>query len=1560
MPGLDFSGQRQAPQTSLETDIDDSKIKPTPTTGNDNKIEPTPTTGNDNKIEPTPTTGNDNKIEPTLTSGGNDNKIEPTLTSGGNDNKTKVALTSGGHDNKPGTTPNLDDGIDALRESYPARTSDIHLRADPTFGRHRSTLSIGHHQPYGSHGNRDSTLAIEQKLDAITDALTRLSTALAMSTAPQPITNQGPNTGVSTAGMHNQTFIEQGPTHYPPQLTGGYCHGCGQTPCAYPVSDDRLQREMKTVKALKAPEKGKFMGMTDQRSGLSFRLEVTRNCGRLSPIVAHHYLREYVSSDVHKSVGIMDEWPHNCEIDYCNSINAIWSHLITVYSGQSTSEKLLESWNYLHQGEKESVQNYINRVCSAQEELTLAGNTRSESEVRAKLRCGLRDQRLQSDMLPYNNAPLPAFIATMTQKVIDYDRQAGRCPTSGVLHQNQAPQFQLGWANPPINAALTPTLTTTSLSADLDDIFLNGVQAGPLPDGSVGCARGCKDPFFGHFAAACRSQPVLGGRRANKGKGKGKGKNKDRDSGKVDKKPDEPNGDNPLPPAVTMDGLVGSDEPLMEIYSLEVSTCNVDTDTAASLRGTRVQTTIPAQLVTTDKNGEIRRSAKVLIRTLWDSGASGNFLRYDAVERILGRPPICGGSSGSATLADGSTIEAVGVCRLNLFTPKCTATIMAFVVKDLTTPLVLGTPGLRALGARLDFATNGTVSITTGHSSTRSPEPNPPPALSVGTLTPSPFNCPPGRYRYCGSARCFTSSINSIDSLDDIIGHDHSEDATSFLHSPSFKSPVQPVVPPYACIHIDTLRDGRFIVDFEVSHGGLKDTAGRGWRSAVARAAKALSRLSREEQLQADRAINDLLASGYVGYMTLRDTARPPPPRVINNLYCNNALVKDSHSAIDSYLKDSLPVFIGAQFVFKRSATTPCRIVYDCRPVNGLLKIPTSTRWCLHKYLLDCTTHPVATFLDIRQAYNQLPPSTTSRPNPRPILVIWVSVAFGLGPSGGALELATAHVNLEAEHVLSQLRPPLHDGTKTLSACPPWPTIYDVPEYDYARPILKSSFNKENSVSELKVLRGLSTKLTWRDYVDDWVIMGHHTLQVIYCREVLTACANSHKFTFPPTKCYDTWRLPVDGATTLGYILTSDDRLLPKVSVETLSNAATKRTASQVLAGLYDPLGKFLESNMHGRFIWRKTVNSVRMTYADATKGSARGGLFPCTASGLDVNLTTPRKELHALHQAAKEASDIYLSCGLDQSMSCSITICTDSLINLQRLQWIAGKSKAEVMGHLKKRHMTTHDVDKLVNIRDLLLRITIPVRIIHIPSEVNLADAGSRCKPQGPDQDCLGLLQIILDSPNERPTYQPVPWSSPTCSLPDGVSSNAQLCPLSPRAGALPVPLPEDSEDQVPTLSSDEQEKVDALISDSVKEDKTFGAIHSFLISGTITLPFTSERLRRAATQYEIDENGQLYRIVLQRPDGSIVKQRVVGEDRPLLLKLVGRIHVDHHHLGARQLMLKVKEKYHFKSLPAIVRRCLRLCRPCVKANAIRQYNSTAGAHHVKDIGPLQVIGID
>ncbi|KAF4682736.1 hypothetical protein FOZ60_010209 [Perkinsus olseni] len=100
----------------------------------------------------------------------------------------------------------------------------------------------------------------------------------------------------------------------------------------------------------------------------------------------------------------------------------------------------------------------------------------------------------------------------------------------------------------------------------------------------------------------------------------------------------------------------------------------------------------------------------------------------------------------------------------------------------------------------------------------------------------------------------------------------------------------------------------------------------------------------------------------------------------------------------------------------------------------------------------------------------------------------------------------------------------------------------------------------------------------------------------------------------------------------------------------------------------------------------------------------------------------------------------------------------TDSLINLQRLQWAGTESHAELEQELKKsrrRTMTVLDLTKVLAIRENLLRTSAAVdslRVMHIPSALNIADPASRCMPDPISPANLRILENILDNPN--PTF--------------------------------------------------------------------------------------------------------------------------------------------------------------------------------------------------------------
>ncbi|KAF4647021.1 hypothetical protein FOL47_005223, partial [Perkinsus chesapeaki] len=208
-------------------------------------------------------------------------------------------------------------------------------------------------------------------------------------------------------------------------------------------------------------------------------------------------------------------------------------------------------------------------------------------------------------------------------------------------------------------------------------------------------------------------------------------------------------------------------------------------------------------------------------------------------------------------------------------------------------------------------------------------------------------------------------------------------------------------------------------------------------------------------------------------------------------------------------------------------------------------------------------------------------------------------------------------------------------------------------------------------------------------------------------------------------------------------------------------------------------------------------------------------------------------------------------------SMNCSVTVITDSLINLQRLQWIGIKDREELeplLHKARKRVMTTSDLTKLLAIRTNLLRASVSVqsiRVLHVPSALNIADAASRCLPEPIGEENLRILESILDSPNPdvRPSYVPQPLTDPEEGpRHEAPPESACLCGSTPAPTAGPLPTPLVDDDNLPTLTAEEVNsgEFEASIEDSVRQDSVHDAIFNYLANHVITPEFGSNRLRK------------------------------------------------------------------------------------------------------------------
>ncbi|KAF4658276.1 hypothetical protein FOZ61_005739 [Perkinsus olseni] len=332
------------------------------------------------------------------------------------------------------------------------------------------------------------------------------------------------------------------------------------------------------------------------------------------------------------------------------------------------------------------------------------------------------------------------------------------------------------------------------------------------------------------------------------------------------------------------------------------------------------------------------------------------------------------------------------------------------------------------------------------------------------------------------------------------------------------------------------------------------------------------------------------------------------------------------------------------------------------------------------------------------------------------------------------------------------------------------------------------------------------------------------------------------------------------------------------------------------------------------------------------------------------LEATIPRKELHGLLQGAAEAYYLCSTLKLGKEHRTEVYILSDSLINIQRLSWLSGKSKevaSRYIGKKGKHQFSERDLDRLIRIRDYLWRCCIPIT--------------------------LGLLGLLLDEPFQRSRY--VPPDGPDDLSEDFPTDNSDEADDSDEAptafigsirddirpGAMPTPLQQD--DNLPIFTPEEEAGLDTDLQRLVVQDSFYGAIAAYLRDGSVTPPFSAERIRRVSACYQVDERNRLYRVTLQSPSGSIVRQRVVvatGAGRNLAYRLVVTKHIRWNHLGTKKLTARLSLEYFWKRMEASVRGALSTCLPCLRSNATRRFRSSAGARHVESLRPLMVVGID
>ncbi|KAF4722332.1 hypothetical protein FOZ62_025662, partial [Perkinsus olseni] len=764
------------------------------------------------------------------------------------------------------------------------------------------------------------------------------------------------------------------------------------------------------------------------------------------------------------------------------------------------------------------------------------------------------------------------------------------------------------------------------------------------------------------------------------------------------------------------------------------------------------------------------------VSCLWDTGATATLVRADVLD-LLDKKNLVSVSScvrqsrsssvSTAVLADNTTRMSIqGTCRLVLRTENAVVELEAFVTNELGCPLILGIPALRALRVRLEFAADG-IKITTGVPDIYADNvlASPVPTCRTCSLTDTgqPSSSQSGGLGPLGTSDCSGDAIDLPPSHLAALGRD----------------PHPRLVTPSDCISIETTRTGRFAVDFWSED--LESVAGSGWSATVARARRSAGHKTEADLSLIREALRKLEASHFVSSLTLRSLARPPPKRVISHLYQNNKLIKDTHLAHVVSFADLAKAF-NQVLLSSRSSGTCCTILRN--PDSGL---STLFVWCAMPFGaapspggLELTTAHTA--LESRELHQHLVPR--------------FDVPLEVAKTGEPPEL---YSHSDFEHAYPVLSKAFSNSPEVLDALQAsfpsdlgWRDYVD--DWMWALYHIRQLFWAKTVSTSVANFRGFcyadgKESDSW-EHGRDAPLLGYRLRDDRICTVVdvpdLTNGASKRDLSKCLSSHYDPLGRHIE--------LSMYSRAIWRKVVTSINNKAVPTDISwrcRVPAHLVEEANEWLRLARSAppspRFVplssgpfcdipcyiiiscdasavaWAIDVRSRLEGYPLSPRLKARGGMFPSSRRALEqaasLEATIPRKELHGLLQGAAEAYYLCSTLKLGKEHRTEVYILSDSLINIQRLSWLSGKSKevaSRYIGKKGKHQFSERDLDRLIRIRDYLWRCCIPITVLHVPSALNLADNASRCQPSPPTKRQLGLLGLLLDEPFQRSRYVP------------------------------------------------------------------------------------------------------------------------------------------------------------------------------------------------------------
>jgi hypothetical protein len=481
------------------------------------------------------------------------------------------------------------------------------------------------------------------------------------------------------------------------------------------------------------------------------------------------------------------------------------------------------------------------------------------------------------------------------------------------------------------------------------------------------------------------------------------------------------------------------------------------------------------------------------------------------------------------------------------------------------------------------------------------------------------------------------------------------------------------------------------------------------FKEAYLRDKQVTKRLTTEQKLLYQEAIDSLLAQGHAELLT-----------------------SASNKSLSGH-------FIPVRPVFKTDrTTTKCRLCLDARILNKYTFTGTIVSETIISNLLQFKSHKHIAGFDLSKAFWQLNMEEHDKQYFSTVimgrLIRFNKMIFGGTFSPSGLELALRQIKLKAlEHLKKEMSPGEPVRPNTLSYC---------------------------------------------NYVDDFVVFANDHEQLKIQVNWLRWYLNQHGF--PSDKLYFAGKDDIE-TTYLGYkysIFPDKISAKPYGRIWPENKIVTRRYVTSLILSFYDPLGLYLRLQMAGRQLlrdvvqdnrggdrsdpwkfpvgdqhiprlklWMEAARSVSLQFdrhvsiteniylfCDSSSKAwvveiynekfelviAKGGLLP-------VGSTIPRGELLAIYQSIlllQKHFDILKSAGMR-----AVVCLTDNEPNVHRLR------------NLKlDRQLPIYERNRIQQIRQLVQRFDVPVRIQHIPGILNLADYATRF-------DDLTILRPVLDS---------------------------------------------------------------------------------------------------------------------------------------------------------------------------------------------------------------------